>query len=53
MANLMDGQEQILVRRRADHVCYAPEAPGPEGGALEGVGTEALDGHDEEDEVFG
>lgn len=53
MANLMDGQEQILVCRRADHVCCAPEAPGPEGRVLEGVGAEALDGDDEQDEVFG
>jgi hypothetical protein len=52
MANLMNRQKQILVRRRANHIRSAPHPPAPEWCVAEGVCGEDLDGDDEQDEVF-
>jgi hypothetical protein len=52
MAYLVDGEEQVLVRRCADDICRAPETEGPERRVLQAVGGKHLDADDEEHEVF-
>jgi len=52
VADLVDGQEQVLVRRRAHHVRQGPEGGGEEGRVSYQVRAEYLDRDDEEDDVF-
>ena len=52
MADLMDGEEEILVRRRSSHVCCEKEGPGENGGIFEKVCAEDLQSHDERHQVF-
>ena len=51
--DLMDSEEQVLVRRSADDVGCQEEAPRPDGCVAKEVGAGDLDGHDEEDKPFG
>lgn len=53
VGDLVDREEQILVRRCANDVCEAPELPRPELTVSEDVGAEYLQGDDEGNNVFG
>lgn len=53
VGDLVDGEEEVLVRRRAKNVRHGPELPRPERRVPEEVCEEKLEGHDEEDYVFG
>jgi hypothetical protein len=52
MAYLVNRQEQILVRRGAHNVCRQEELPRQERRISKEVGTESLEGDDEEDDIF-
>ncbi len=49
----MDGEEEVLVGRGANHVCDGPELEGPEGRRLQVDGERDLEGDDAKDDVFG
>lgn len=51
--NLVDGQEQVLVRRGAKDVRDGPELPGPEWRGPQHVGEEDLQADDAGDDVLG
>ena len=51
--DLVDGEEQVLVRGGANDVGEAPEGPGEEGRRSEHVGTQDLDTDDEEHDILG
>ena len=48
----MDGEEQVLVAGRTDHVCRGHEAPVEHGGVAEEVGAGQLQGDDAENDPF-
>lgn len=52
MGDLVDGQEQVLVCSGSNHVGCSQELPVEDRGVAEQVGTEELDGYDEEDNPF-
>lgn len=52
VADLVDGEEEVLVGGRADDVGQQPERGREEGRVAEQVGAEHLDRDDEEDDVF-
>lgn len=51
--DLVDGQEEILVRCRANNVSHRPELPRPEFRVAQEVGAGDLYGDDEGDDVLG
>lgn len=53
MRDLVDGEEQVLVRGRADHIAHRPELPRPERRVAQEVGAGELQGDDERDDVLG
>lgn len=53
VADLMYGEEEVLVRGCADDVGEEPEIGGEEGRAADEVGAGYLDRDDEEDDIFG
>lgn len=52
VADLVDGEEQVLVRGGADDVRKQPETRREEGCVPQQPGAEDLDRHDEEHDVF-
>lgn len=52
VADLVDREEEVLVRRGAHHVGQEPELGREEGRVAQQVGAEDLDRYDEEDDVF-
>lgn len=52
VGDLMDGQEEILVRGGANDVGDRPELQGPEGRVSEEVGAKDLKGNDAGDDIF-
>lgn len=53
VGDFVDGEKQILIRGRANHVGYGPELEGPERCRLKHVREADLEGHDGGNEIFG
>ena len=53
MRDLVDGEEEVLVRGGAEDVGDGPELPGPEGGVAQEVGEQQLEADDAGDDVLG
>lgn len=53
MGDLVDGEEEVLVRGGSDHVCSREKSPVEHGRVAEQVGAEDLKGDDAQNDIFG
>lgn len=53
VGDLVDGEEEVLVRGGSDHVCSCEKFPVEHGGVAEQVGAEDLEGDNAENDIFG
>ena len=52
MRYLVDGEEEVLVRRGPDHICRYEEGPGEHRGIPQQISAGDLEGHDTQDHIF-